>query len=297
MDATQHASQVLRLSVPKGVLGVETDQDLVPAEFRARDGDRVVVYGRWIVDAGHPDFHTEIHPPLMLVTAREGSGAIDPAAAHPATDATSVRLITRPYFVSQEYGDGALRKHLEKEIAKAVSIFGSTRVEAHPHIRPKPFGGVHLLSFTANPATPRKSPNDKLMVAFHFTTRPGVAVQVFPNGSDSVNVMMSLNEASYVPPKLPNRHDWDIPFSTIKQFAGLPGWVEYVGTVLNPIGSAWIHRDWRTDRYDAPRAFSAHDAQITRIAVADLRGDTPSSVDESQPFPVYGRMLVYWERH
>ena len=47
------------LAVPQGVLGVETDQGLVPPEYRALDGDRVVVLGRWIVDCGHPEFHTE----------------------------------------------------------------------------------------------------------------------------------------------------------------------------------------------------------------------------------------------
>src|SRR5207302_7405860 len=141
--------------VPKGILGVETDQDLVPLEYRAREGDRVAVFGRWIVDAGHSDFHTEIHPPLLLVTARQGGGAVTTQSFPPA-EATSVRVISRPYFVSQEFGDGALRQHLKNEIRKLEEIFASTRVEAHPHIRPKPFAGVHLLGFTASPAGPRR---------------------------------------------------------------------------------------------------------------------------------------------
>ena len=52
-----------------GVLGVETDQFLLPSLYRPKQGDRVAVFGRWIVDCGHPDFHTEIHPPLLTARA------------------------------------------------------------------------------------------------------------------------------------------------------------------------------------------------------------------------------------
>ena len=55
---------------PAGVLPLEIDGNLVPElDYSAcwRGGNRVVVYGRWHpVDAGHDDFHTEIHPPLVM---------------------------------------------------------------------------------------------------------------------------------------------------------------------------------------------------------------------------------------
>jgi hypothetical protein len=207
-----------------------------------------------------------------------------------------VNVISRPYFVSQEFGDGPFRTHILKEVAKVESIIGSTRVEAHAHIRKKPFAGVHLLSFTAQPSTPRRSPNDKLMVAFHFTTRPGVAVQVI-RGTDSVGAMISLNEAGYKEPSLPPRHDLNVPFSEIRKGADLPALAEFFLTVINPIAGVTLHRDWRGDKYDPPRAVSAHDNEITRKAVSDLSGNTPFSVDASQPFPIYGHMIVYWERH
>jgi hypothetical protein len=71
VEATRRASS-LGIWVPKGVLGVETDRDLIPPTYRVIEGDRVAVFGRWIVDAGHADFHTEIHPPLLVATARPG---------------------------------------------------------------------------------------------------------------------------------------------------------------------------------------------------------------------------------
>jgi hypothetical protein len=61
-----------------GTLGMEIDHDLIPESYLPRDGDRVAVFGRWIVDCGHGDndqgvsgFHTEIHPPLLVASGRQ----------------------------------------------------------------------------------------------------------------------------------------------------------------------------------------------------------------------------------
>jgi hypothetical protein len=82
------------------VLGVEIDQDLVSQEFREwlTEGDRVAVFGRWIVDCGHDDFHAEIHPPLLMVAAKpiHSGRTVDqpaPPGAGPA-DGTFVKFIS-----------------------------------------------------------------------------------------------------------------------------------------------------------------------------------------------------------
>src|SRR5215475_2556742 len=61
-----------------GTLGMEIDHDLIPESYLPHDGDRVAVFGRWIVDCGHGDndqgvsgFHTEIHPPLLVASGRQ----------------------------------------------------------------------------------------------------------------------------------------------------------------------------------------------------------------------------------
>ena len=87
--------------IPRGpdgipsLLGVEIDAGLVPAQFAdfkrggVEPGDRVAVFGRWIVDCGHQlpikdengqdrhpgikAFRTEIHPPLLMAAARTTS--------------------------------------------------------------------------------------------------------------------------------------------------------------------------------------------------------------------------------
>jgi hypothetical protein len=103
--ATRHARDVFGLNAAKGVLGVETDQDLVPPSFRDRvvDGARIATFGRWIVDCGHDDFHTEIHPPLLTAVA---TPTPPPLGLPGASQVTRVEIMSRPYTVSQKWEEG-----------------------------------------------------------------------------------------------------------------------------------------------------------------------------------------------
>jgi hypothetical protein len=304
-NATRCANS-LGIWTPRGVIGVETDQDLVPVGYRARQGDRVAVFGRWIADCGHDDFHTEIHPPLVLVTAREGAGAVDPNIGLPPTEATSSFIISRPWLVGQTFDADNLPliPHLVNEVYKAETD-RSFRVEAHPQIY-KPYSNLYLINYTLRPPTQRRSPNDRLIVNFHFTVRHGITVQVRKADSDSVGVVITMNPANYHVPPLPEKQDWDIPADWLDQYSGgLLSKIQIVtyaaaATGLDPyalLASVALNRDWLADRYQAPVASSVHDSEITRIAVNDLSGNTPFSVDDSQPFPIYGQMLLQWERH
>jgi hypothetical protein len=211
-DATANAYQRGLIPAGVGVLGVETDQDLVPAQYRVRDGDRVAVFGRWIVDAGHADFHTEIHPPFLLAFAR-----VCTLEGVPQNDATCSLIISRPYLVSQEFGDGAVLKHMAREFLKGFGIACAwywppflpctTRFEAHPRILPKPFGGVQQVSYVVRPPRPRQSPADELLISAHFTVRPGISVRLSAAGSDAVEVNIRADATTYQPPGLPRRAD------------------------------------------------------------------------------------------
>jgi hypothetical protein len=93
-----------------GTIGMETDHDLIPDSYQPHDGDRVAVFGRWIVDCGHgdkpgiPGWHTEIHPPLLVATGRStGSGDF---AANCSAEQTCSSMIGRPFLISQQFGDG-----------------------------------------------------------------------------------------------------------------------------------------------------------------------------------------------
>src|SRR5262249_42798712 len=51
-------ARALKLDFPLGLLGIEMDGGLVPQQFKqgVAEGNRVAVFGRWIVDTGH-DMH------------------------------------------------------------------------------------------------------------------------------------------------------------------------------------------------------------------------------------------------
>jgi hypothetical protein len=307
------------------VLVVETDMGLLPPNYRPRDGDRVAVFGRWIVDSGHNDFHTEIHPPLLIASAsreREGIGQV-----------TRSRVISRPYLVGQDFGDGTTYKHLVREVMKAGGLLGftsdwgwfgrllnplgglfgfggipsSTRLEAHPTVYAKPFVGDQVMSYIVRPPSPRRGVDDRgrVHVAYHFTTRTGVYVNVHELAPDSVEVVIRMSEREYIPPPLSQCHDWVITEAELDRSASeiTLAFKIFFLTVLQNFGwaqAAWfsvvLSRGILTDRYDDPVPSSPTDsANVVRSLLERLPSPTPASVDNDQPFPIYGWIDVWWE--
>ena len=151
--------------------------------FNVQEGDRAAVFGRLIADAGHNHFNdggycAEIHPPLMLATAR---------VVQVNQRATTRALFTsRPYlsgqtlcespdddpYVDGQNDDGSLKDHLESEVIK-VETFRSSALEAHPKVKSKPFDGVHLLHFVVRPPRPPGHLDTELnlQISFRFTLR------------------------------------------------------------------------------------------------------------------------------
>jgi len=275
-------------------LGVEIENGLVPAPYRVKTGDRVAVFGRWIVDTGHEDFHTEIHPPLLI------------AAAHATSDQeTTSTLIGRPYLVSQRWPGGpgnlgslGMIDHLLEEADKVP--YSSQKAEAHPIILPKAFTGVHAMSYTVRPPSPRNSPSDRLIADFHFTVRSGVAVQVVRAG-DAVKVVVAMNGNVNTRGALTTRHDVVVDRAALTKMDPRAGEL-YLGkeaergVLSNGLGAVLLARGVLTDRYDAPVAHSVHDTEVVRVPVDSLSGNTPFTVDDAQPFPVYGYLTLRWER-
>jgi hypothetical protein len=102
----------------QGILGFETDQGLVPSFYRShvKAGDRVAMFGRWITDCGHADFHTEMHPPLLTAFGRVNTES----AGQPKT---TTEVISRPYLTSQIFEDGkGARHHMYNELVKGLAV-------------------------------------------------------------------------------------------------------------------------------------------------------------------------------
>jgi hypothetical protein len=307
-NATDHARNDLGLTAPAGVLGVETDQDLVPVSFRGQvtDGARIAVFGRWIADCGHDDFHTEIHPPLLMAVARPTPLTGDPDQPPGGlTEVTSVRIMSRPFTVSQQFDEGNFVAHLITEVGKveATGLFGiplSVRVEAHPNVFTRPYDGLTLIKLLVKPPSPRRTPLDRLKVSFHFTHRRGVAVQVFNAGSDTVAIMMVLGELR--PATLPTKSPWNISVQELIRLdpdnGSLYADVIFASVFLNPVAAAILARGILTDRYDPPSASSPVDNTNVAfgVPVEQLNATIGVSEDDAQPFPIYGWLNVAWQR-
>jgi hypothetical protein len=299
------AAHAIGLTAPKGVLGVEIDQGMVPEAFQASVAEktRIAAFGRWIVDCGHDDFHTEIHSPLLLASATVGAA---PAGRPGASQKTSVKFWSRPYTVSQQWSEGNFIDHLLAEVAKVeTTILGiplSTRVEAHPKVFTTPYDGRPFIKLLVQPP-PQKHVGavtvpQRLMVSFHFTHRAGVAIQVFDAGHGAVGIIIVLGDLN--PATLPRKHDLTVQWSELgDKYSYVIDALQIADILTLDIASALIlNRGILTDIYDPPQASSPLDNQnvVNATAVGALSPQAGLSEDDKQPFPLYGWMDVWWER-
>lgn len=283
--------------VPRGILGVEIDRGLVPLEFGNWVGDnwgkgmRVAVYGRWIVDNGHEDFHTEVHPPLLIACARpRPSGG------------TLMRLVSRPFLVSQQFNDQDFTSSKPDFLNKIyieilrVEWARSVNVDILPTIF-SPFEGHHRILLMIRPPYPKQDPTDQLLVTYHFTLRPGIEVSCFKNDDYSIGLDVSMDEGAYVPPPqpTPTLKTWTID-DLKKAFKD----VDDVGPKLDELNQLNALLDHaRTYSYGPQRARSAHDSEnVLYPTFADdlaQRQNLGYSVGQDQPFPIYGWLHVRWK--
>ena len=299
---------------PAGIIGIETDQGLIPPAYQPLEGDRVAIYGRWIVDSGHTPYHSEIHPPLLVVAARSRS-----------IGGTTSTMIARPYLVSQQFGDGALAEHLVAELVKmmhSIVPFNPfslnpleprySQIQARPHVFTTPFKGKKYMSYIVRSASPRTRASDQLMVTFAFAARLGVSVSLSraANG-DGVKVLIEMNPDAYVPHPLPRPHNYHLSIDDLDKF--IPGlrtavYVTFAGLALGVLGTfdpeaqfnpffgpslaIGLNNGVETDQYDALKPPTL---TYTKAAARDLKNVINYVTDISQPFPVLGQLEVYWE--
>jgi len=293
------AARDIGLDPQLGLLGVEMDQGLVPPQFRngVTTGTRIATFGRWIVDSGHPDFHTEIHPPLVMATA---AVVPPPRGSRGVSEATHVELMSRPFSVSQKFEEGNFVQHLIAEVGKVeTTIFGfpeSWRVEAHPHVYQVPYVGRPYIKLLVKPPVPRSTrvtAQQQLMVNFHFTARTGVAVRVFDAGDDTVGIIIVLGDVG--PAQLPTKNDWNIDWGQT-DFSWIVDILSALDLLFDPFGIWVLNRGILTDLYDAPVAASSNDTQNIAgpVALGALPPLAGYSTGDDQPFPIYGWLDVYW---
>jgi hypothetical protein len=263
-----------------------------------KTGTRIATFGRWIVDSGHPDFHTEIHPPLLMATA---TAAPPPRGVYGASERTHLEIMSRPFSVSQKFAEGNFVEHLIAEVGKVeTTIFGfpeSWRVEAHPHVYQVPYVGRPYIKLLVKPPVPRNKdaiPAQRLVVNFHFTARSGVAVRVFEAGYDTVGIIIVLGDVS--PAELPPKSDWNIDWGET-DFSWIVDILQFLDLLFDPFGIWVLNRGILTDRYDDPVAQSSNDFQNIAgpVPLNQLPPLAGYALGDDQPFPIYGWLDVYWE--
>jgi hypothetical protein len=270
----RHDADTLHIKIPDGgLLAVETDSACVPSALKppfsdnVRVGDRIAVFGRWIVDAGHAvsppsrgtSYRAEGHPPMLMAiggTRRGDDGE----------SLTRIVLTSRPYLVKQVYttdtgtiyddsaaDDGTLLEHLNREIDKLHHLQSAT-IEAHPKIASMPFVGANVFQFSVLP--PATNVGGVVQASFQFTCRSGIVVQVLGQ-DDHVDVFVLFNSADYLPPHLPERHTYAIPRDQLGEASDLISLEQFVSLFeVNKIATAIteqaLARGIETDRYDVP---------------------------------------------
>jgi hypothetical protein len=303
--ATGYARKTMGLPVLAGVLGCETDQELIPPDFQGwiTEGARIACFGRWIVDCGHDDFHTEIHPPGLIAIARPMD---PPAGVQGASERTHVVFMSRPYTVSQVWSEGNFVEHLLAEVGKVeTTIFGiplSWRVEAHPHIYATPFEGRPYIKLLVQPPVQPHTPvhlpvaNMELALSFHFTHRHNVAVQLFDAGNNTVGIIIVFGDMNPAP--LPTRRDLTVQWSELgDKYSYVIDALQIIDILKLDIAPAIILNEGiLTDRYDPPQAQSPLDNQniVTNVGLDALQTGAGLSEDDGQSFPIYGWLDVYW---
>jgi hypothetical protein len=272
------------------VLHVEMDEGFVPRGFEVNDGDRVAVLGRWIVDCGHPDYGAEVHPPLLYLCARPNG-----------PNATHVSIISRPFLVSQEFGDGGLYEHLVKQLLLVypplLPFPVTSQVEARPKIIQQPFSGLKLINFVIRPPTPRQYPNDKLLVSYELTVRSGVAVQLYSINDDAVGILVVMNDVAYNPAPLPPKQNRNISKQEIQMarpdIGDLIFHLQGIGSVLaNPGGAIVLEKGVDTDFYQIPTWVGPPPLRSLVSQLSTVR----IQPDDGPPWPIRGHLDVQWQR-
>jgi hypothetical protein len=250
-------------------------------------GDRVLVRGRYIVDCGHADFHTELHPISFL------------AWTHQTATMTVVHVYDNDYWDTELFNpDLSLGGQVDDQ-----SRFTSSQTKPFPKYlidevarlitgRTHTLRAFELLGVVPPAATnwqvcaPAGTKGSHLTVHYDLRTRPGIGVTVTPNKSMGCATVQTTEASAFVASDVPVRScglAWDY-LNAIASVA-LSSRVDtraFIKANL-PAGLApLVNPDPVTSCAD-PMAGPAANPEPAGTSVA---------VDGTQPFPIYGVMTV-----
>jgi hypothetical protein len=174
----------------------------------------------------------------------------------------------------------------------------TTELEARPRVNGVPFIGTQEMQYYVLPANGRLNPGDRMLAKWSMTARSGVTVKL-SNGADSAGVLVdvTMDQSSYKKADLPPKQDWVGYGNEIYPNFSLTGVAETLAILVAPIQSAIIDEGLFTDRYQAPQV-PLNDTTPTSSFADQLDGtlQAAQTIDDTQPFPVSGRINVGWFR-
>ncbi len=224
IDPTNIPSNSLHTEWPEKLLPGDGNGNIMPG-FEIQDGDRVAAYGDWILDCGHADFHTEIHPPAFS------------AYGHAEGTKTVAHAVFNPYDVSQLFNpDPSLAanfadsKRLTNALTQAFPLYLYQELLRLAGLGPDNVCcadqlAVHeLISPNTTPASiswyvcAPAGGGGSLSVSYHFTTRPGVTISESTD-QDLGCAKFTATIGKDYSPLVPTRQDCELSWDTLTEQA------------------------------------------------------------------------------
>lgn len=289
--------------IPPGSLHTELAEGLIPhgsdgdylAGFTPSEGDRAAAFGDWVIDCGHDDFHTELHPPSVLAFAHQDGGA------------TVSNVFANPYVVTQLFNpdpstaaDFADPSRLEAPTTLVFPKYVVNLILGMLGTGPAEFQGIDRLEthtlidvdrsvqdVTWYVCTPGKRPSGaSLSVESDFTARRGVDVTVTPREDLGCAEVTASVGSGYTAAPLHRKDcvlDWD-EINKQAQLALMRPGLDIRTAIADLVPRsilAKVRRNPAVDCYDP-------------LVAPPLGSGGKTVVDDSQPYPFYGRVRVSW---
>ncbi|MHB8264223.1 MAG: hypothetical protein ACYDGY_10870 [Acidimicrobiales bacterium] len=198
------------------------ESSVIPG-FTPQKGDAMAVQGDWILDCGHPDFHSELHETTFMAFGRDqGSAAV-------------VHTFYNPYLPSELYNaDAALAPQINHPAnltlpttQPLVPGFLINTILKVMHTRSTSPIKVPMLvgSSTMAPAPftvcpPGSGSGSKITVAYAFDVRPGVSVSKKENQTSGCTTFTIKFSNSYRTPPPAGQTLCPVPWGWLNQNAG-----------------------------------------------------------------------------
>ena len=225
------AQSQVTTEIPKGAIHSELPRGLFPNDpngnlsgFLPQQGDRIATTGKWVLDCGHGDYHSELHNMEFLAFGHaQGSETVAHAFAEP-YHVTNL-FVTDPALVTDFSEDSRFTEGVSQPFGpylfnELVGIAtGEIQTEhpfAHNLLMPTPTQWAPWY-VCAPPGS-----SGSLQYSSHFTTRPGVSVAATPFPDVGCVRFQATADSSFAPEE-PNLESCPISWTDLLQAAFTAG--------------------------------------------------------------------------